>query len=172
MSGDAQSLYDGFARYGSGVTFVATREADHDRFFVAASVLTASVSPFALAVSVGQDRDALGPITAGAPWSVSVLASHHVPLVRSLTGRTTRAERLAALSEHGAEASPEGPLWLPDALVTFWCMTQSTTSVNDQVLLVGRVTRGSAPRDDAALLRWNHGFHSTEEVPADRVAGR
>lgn len=172
MSGDAGNLYDSFALYGSGVTFVATREADHDRFFVAASVLTASVNPFTLAVSVGQDRDALGPIATDAPWSVSVLASHHLPLVRALTARTSYAERVAALAEHGAEASPEGPLWLPDSLVTFWCTTHSATRVNDQVLLVGEVTRGSAPRDDAPLLRWNRRFHSAGEVSAGWAVGR
>ena len=82
-------LYDSFALYGSGVTLVAVRDVpgDQDRFFIAASVLTSSVNPFTIALSVGQDRDALPLITAGAPWAVSVLSVHHLPLVRLLTAR-------------------------------------------------------------------------------------
>ncbi|MDA4893727.1 MULTISPECIES: flavin reductase family protein [Microbacterium] len=170
MSAVDPSLYDSFARYGSGITLVATRGDDHDLFFIAASVLTASVNPFTLAVSVGQDRDALPAITAGAPWAVSVLAAHHLPLVRRLTSPGTRAERLDALGEAGAVASAEGPLFLPDALVTLWCTTHSTTPVNDQMLLVGEVTRGSAPEEGVPLLRWNRAFHTTTRLAVPSAA--
>ena len=47
------SLYDSFSLYGSGVTLITTNDGGIDRFFVAASVLTASVNPFTVAVSVG-----------------------------------------------------------------------------------------------------------------------
>ena len=162
---DFPSLYDSLALYGSGVTFVSARDEDHDYFFIAASVLTASVNPFTIALSVGQDREALPVIAGGATWAVSVLGTHHLPLVRRLTAPTTHAERLEALSEAGAETSPEGPLWLPDALVTLWCTTQSTTPVNDQSLLVGEVARGGFHRDGAPLLRWNRDFRTVADVP-------
>ncbi|GAB10578.1 putative NADPH-flavin oxidoreductase [Gordonia araii NBRC 100433] len=159
-----EQRYDGFARYGSGVSLVAVHDGEEDRFFVAASVLTASVEPFALAVSVGTGRDALPAILDGRPWSLSVLAAHHLSLVRRLTGATGRAARLAALADAGAERSPQGALWLPDALATFWCETASATPVNDQVLVVGDVVGGSAPRDGTPLLRWNHDFHTTADL--------
>src|SRR5690606_37498600 len=104
-------LYDSFAQYGSGVSLVSTRGGDgDDRFFVAASVLTASVDPFTLAVSVGSRRSALDAMLDGAPWTVSVLRAPHLPLVQELTGPTSPARRRAALTAAGAEHSPEGPL--------------------------------------------------------------
>jgi flavin reductase (DIM6/NTAB) family NADH-FMN oxidoreductase RutF len=163
---DGPSLYDSFALYGSGVTLVTVRDGDEDRFFIAASVLTASVSPFTLALSVGRDRDAITPITGGAPWAVSVLAERHLPLVRQLTTGTTRPQRLAALDAAGAETSVEGPLWLPDALVTFWCTAHSSTPVNDQVLLVGNVTRGSSHEGGSPLMRWNRDFRTIRQLGA------
>ncbi|MCI2956976.1 flavin reductase family protein [Agromyces atrinae] len=166
MTTDIPSLYESFGLYGSGVTLVTVRDGDDDRFFIAASVLTSSVDPFTLAISVGRDREALPAIVDGATWAVSVLAEPHVPLVRRLTARTTRDERLDALSAAGAERSPEGPLWLPDALVTLWCTTHSTTPVNDQVLLVGQVARGSGHAESAPLVRWNREFRTVAALSA------
>lgn len=130
-------MYDAFAQYGSGVLLVSVRDGDEDRFFVAASVLTASVDPFALAVSVGRRRPALAAMLDGGRWCVSVLQSDHRGLVEQLTGETTAAQRAAALTAAGAECSPEGVLWLPSALTTLWCTTASAVTVNDQMLLVG-----------------------------------
>ena len=161
MDQTAPSLYDSFSLYGSGVTLVTVADGDGDRFFIAASVMTASVEPFSLAVSVSRHRAALPAIVRGRPWAVSVLAECHLPLVRALTGPTTHDERLEALRQAGAERSPEGPLWLPDALVTLWCTSVSTTSVYDQVLLVGRVGRGSEHHRGTPLLRWNRDFRTT-----------
>lgn len=119
----ADNLYDAFALYGSGVALVAVRDGDRDCFFVAASVLTASVDPFALAVSVGRDRDGLAAIASGAVWSVSLLGAHHEGLVRQLTAGPREGRRDALLAA-GAARSPEGPLHLPDALVALWCTTR------------------------------------------------
>lgn len=160
------SLYDGFALYGSGVTLVTVRDDDVDQFFIAASVLTASVEPFSLAIAVGQHRVGLPAITRGAPWAVSVLAVEHLPLVEQLAGRTTRDERLAALAMAGAEPSPEGPLWLPDALVSLWCRISSVTPVHHQTLIVGDVTRGSIHREGLPLMRWNRQFTTACDAPS------
>ncbi|MFT3943845.1 MAG: flavin reductase family protein [Ancrocorticia sp.] len=162
------SLYDSFSLYGSGVTLITTDDGGTDRFFVAASVLTASVNPFTVAVSVGRYREALPAIAGGAPWAISVLTADHVGLVEDLTSPMTgdltsddiHERRLGMLVEAGAERSPEGTLWLPDALVTLWCSTLSLTPVNDQFLLVGEVTRGSARTTGTPLLRWNRSFHT------------
>ena len=151
------SLYDGFARYGSGVTLVTVRFED-DRFFLAAPMLTVSVDPFTLAISVGHHRDALPAISSGSAWAVSVLAAHHLPLARRLSEPGTRIERLDALRAAGAVPSAEGPLWLPDALATFWCVTGSVTAVHDQALVVGEVKRGAVSAGGTPLLRWDRSF--------------
>ncbi|WP_154794481.1 flavin reductase family protein [Occultella kanbiaonis] len=164
------SLYDSFALYGSGVTFVSVHDGARDRFFVAASVLTASVDPFTIALSVGGSRDALPVITGGATWAVSVLGTQHLPMVRVLTARTSHAERLDALAATGAQSSPEGPLWLPDALVTLWARSHTVVPVNDQFLLVGEVIRGSVHQESTPLLRWNRDFRTTAAVPAARAS--
>lgn len=163
MAHTVSPLYDSFALYGSGVTLVTVRDGDDDQFFIAASVLTASVEPFALAVSVANHRLGSQAMTSGQPWAISVLATRHVPLVRSLTGRTPQADRRRVLIAAGAEPSPEGPLWLPDALVTFWCATRSVTPVHDQFLVVGEVLRGSPHHDGDPLLRWKHTFRGIGE---------
>ncbi len=169
MDTDA-NLYDGFATYGSGVCLITVRDGDDDAFFVAASVLTASVDPFALAVSVGATRPGLAQIADGRPWTVSVLAADHLELVRLLTGRTTREERLAALRAAGVERSADGTLCLPDSLATFSCVTASTTPVNDQVLVVGSVVGGTLGDGRAPLLRWNHGFHTADGAAGPRLS--
>ena len=163
MRESAPHLYESFSLWGSGVCLVSVREHDHDRFFVAGSVLTASVDPFTVAVSVGADRDALASMRRGAPWALSILGAAHVDLVRTLT-TGTREERLAALAQEGAEASPEGPLWLPDALVTLWCETRATLPVHDQEIVVGDVVRGSLHTDTDPLLRWNRDFRTITDL--------
>lgn len=163
MNSDS-TLYDAFARYGSGVTLVTVQDGDQQKFFIAASVLTASVHPFTLAASVGQDRKGLPAIASGSLWAVSVLGTQHLPLVQQLTGPTSLKERFAALDDAGAEPSDEGPLWLPDSLATFWCSTHSTTEVHDQVLLVGQVERVASQEKGTPLVRWNRGFHTTSKL--------
>lgn len=169
MSHAKPDLYDSFALYASGVTLVTVRDGDHDAYLVAASVLTASVEPFSLAVSVSERREVLPAIEAGAPWAVSVLASHHELLSLRLAKRTHNGSAWDVLSAAGAERSPEGPLWLPDSLVTFWCSTRSLTPVHDQVLVVGDVQRGSKSNAAAPLLRWNHGFHTVDADMAESL---
>ncbi|MDR2281292.1 MAG: flavin reductase family protein [Gordonia sp. (in: high G+C Gram-positive bacteria)] len=168
--GSETNLYDAFAAYGSGVCLVTVRDRGDDAFFVAASVLTASVDPFALAVSVGATRPGLAAIREGGPWTASVLAADHLELVDRLTAKTTREERLAALRAAGAERSPDGTLWIPDALATFSCVTASTTPVNDQVLVVGDVVAGTLGDGRAPLLRWNHGFHTVAELAERKLS--
>lgn len=158
------ALYDAFARYTSGMTLVTVRDGDHDRFFVAGSVLTASVDPFALTVSVGNDRDALPAMGVGGKWTLSVLGVQHRELVEALIGDTTREERFLALAEAGAEASPSGSLWLPDVSAAFWCRTTSLTPVNNQTLVTGDVTGSQLGEQSLPLIRWNHGFKTTAEV--------
>lgn len=157
------SLYDAFARYASGVTLVTVRS-DDDRFFIAAPVLTVSVEPFTVAVSVGRHRDALAAIAAGSPWAVSLLAAHHLELARRLSQPATRAERLDALRAAGAVMSDEGPLWLPDSLATFWCVTASVTTVHDQALVVGDVARGELSEGGEPLLRWDRSFGTIDDL--------
>ncbi|QRY64231.1 flavin reductase [Gordonia sp. PDNC005] len=164
------NLYDAFAAYGSGVCLVTVRNGDDDSFFVAASVLTASVDPFALAVSVGVRRPALAAISEGRPWTVSVLAADHLDLVRRLTTKTTHEERLAALRAAGVERSPDRTLRLPDALATFSCVTASMTPVNDQVLVVGSVVGGALGDGRAPLLRWDHGFHGVADITERKLS--
>ena len=159
----AAPLYDSFALHGSSVSLVTVYDDDH-RCFVAGSVLTASVDPFALAVSVGRTRAALPAMLSGRAWALSILAAQHLPLVRALTGSTRPEERRAALTAAGAAESPEGPLVLPDALTTFWCRTSSSTTVHDQELVVGDVLRATTPNDDEPLLRWNHRFHTASAL--------
>jgi flavin reductase (DIM6/NTAB) family NADH-FMN oxidoreductase RutF len=153
-------IYQAFARYGSGVCFVVTHDPDsgEDRFLIAASVLTASVNPFHLAVSIGQDRDALAHILSGKPWSVQVLASNHEGLVTTLTGKTTKSERVDAVLGAGATRSADGTLQLPDALASFSLQTAGTLDVADQTLVVGRVDSASTARDRLPLMRWNRRF--------------
>ncbi|WP_293698804.1 flavin reductase family protein [uncultured Agrococcus sp.] len=153
-----EEVYEAFSRYGSGLTLVGVRDGDHDRFFIAASVMTASVDPFALAVSVGSGRDALPSMASGASWTLSVLATAHRGLVEELTRDSSREERLMALGAAGAEASSSGGLWLPDALAAFTCRTSSVTPVHDQTLVVGEVVDASLGTSSAPLLRWNRAF--------------
>jgi flavin reductase (DIM6/NTAB) family NADH-FMN oxidoreductase RutF len=153
-------IYQAFARYGSGVCFVATYDPDSgdDRFLIAASVLTASVNPFHLAVSIGKDRDALAHILSGKQWSVHVLASGHEGLVTTLTGETTKSERLDAVLAAGASRSADGTLHLEDTLASFSCQTAGTIDIADQTLVVGRVDSATTGRDRLPLMRWNRRF--------------
>jgi flavin reductase (DIM6/NTAB) family NADH-FMN oxidoreductase RutF len=153
-------IYQAFARYGSGVCFVVSHdpETGEDRFLIAASVLTASVNPFHLAVSIGKDRDALEFILSGKPWSVHVLASSHEGLVTTLTGKTTKSERADAVLAAGATRSSDGTLHLQDALASFSCETAGSIDVSDQTLVVARVAAASTGRDRPPLMRWNRRF--------------
>lgn len=160
----AARIYDGFARYGSGVTLISVRDPDRDLFFVAASVLTASVSPFTLAVSVGNNRAALPAMTAGVTWSLSVLGEHHRSLAQDLT-TATKSLRLDALKAAGAKRSEMGPLWLPDAIVTLWCRTRTVTPVHDQAIVIGEVLLASQPTRERPLLRWNHDYRLLNDLP-------
>lgn len=158
-------LYEAFSRYPSGVALVATTDGRTDSFFVAASILTASVDPFALTVSMASDRGALAPISSGAPWTVSLLGEHHVRLTEALTEPAPDVARTKALERFGAERSAEGPLWLPDAIAAYWLDTHSLHEVGDQMLVTGVVSRAVASREGRPLVRWSRGYHSTVPLP-------
>ncbi|MEZ5085431.1 MAG: flavin reductase family protein [Tessaracoccus sp.] len=163
MMNERSSLYDGFALYASGVTLVTVRDGAEDQFFIAGSVLTASVDPFAIAVSIGKDRIGLPAILRGTTWSLSVLTTQHRSLVQNLSAGISMRDRLQFLMAAGAERSPEEPLWLPDSLVTFWCTVRSVTLVDDQRLVVGNVRRARIQRIDDPLLRWNRDFKTVKD---------
>lgn len=93
MSATVPSLYASFAIYCSGVTLVTVRDDLRDLFFIAASVLTASVNPFTIAVSIGENRPRSLPSPMAPPRTVCAVVTRRVSRVHLIGDRRNGVHR-------------------------------------------------------------------------------
>lgn len=151
MTVDLDRFRSTMARLPGGVAVVATRWRDADHAATVSAVLSASLEPPIVVVSLHADsriRDALDQVDG---WAVSILADDQAPIADWLAspGRPVIGQ-LGRVPHHRAPES--GAAWVDGAAAWVDCRTRQIVPAGDHDLVLGDVVAVREGRPDAGGL--------------------
>jgi 3-hydroxy-9,10-secoandrosta-1,3,5(10)-triene-9,17-dione monooxygenase reductase component len=137
------------SRWGSGVSVVTAREEGHDGGLTVNALLSVSLQPPTLLVSLTHDADSTPVILRTRRFVVNLLSATQ----RSLSERFALAipgpEKFSGVPVH---RRADGPARLDGALASFECEVAETFAVADHQLILGRVVDLETGPDGLPLL--------------------
>jgi flavin reductase len=152
MSVDEHAYRAAMARLPTGVTVLTTLGDDRHEVMTANAVVSVSLEPALLLVSVGAAKLWLRAVRRCARFAVNVLGAHHEELARWCADHA-RHEQPELISTHDTSISPAtGLLLFDDALVVVECRVHAEHPAGDHVLVVGEVTGVAVHRGQAEPL--------------------
>ncbi len=172
MAVDATAYRQVMGRLATGVTVLTTRAGDRHETMTANAVMSVSLEPVLLVVSVRSDcRWATAARTAGS-FAVNVLSESQEPLSRWCAS-PRRHEEPDAVWSHPTRTTSSGLLVFDDALAAFDCTLHAEHRVGDHDLFVGEVTDMYVADDGAPLLYFGSDYAALAPVrrtslPAER----
>ncbi|WP_411130335.1 flavin reductase family protein [Streptomyces sp. x-19] len=147
---------DVLGRFASGITMVATLDADGAPAGLACqSFASLSLDPPLILLCIGKHSTSWPRIAAAGRFAVSVLAEEHRAACASLAASGT--DKFAGLSWR---PGPHGTVHLDGALATVDCALDAVHEAGDHLLVTGRVL-DLAARDDGAPLLYFRGGYAT-----------
>ncbi|WP_263118087.1 flavin reductase family protein [Cellulomonas sp. RIT-PI-Y] len=151
MPVDPDLFRTAMARLPGGVTVLSTRWKDADHAATVSSVLSASLDPPIIVVSLHADsriRDALDQVDT---WGLSILADDQAPIADWLAspGRPVIGQ-LSRVPHHRAPES--GAAWVDGASAWVDCRTRQIVPAGDHDLVLGDVLAVREGRSDAGAL--------------------
>jgi len=156
------------ARWATGVSVVTAHEDGRDTGLTVNALLSVSLSPPSLLVSLQRDADTLPVLHRSRAFAVSFLGADQ----RALSERFARAvpseEKFRGSQFHRGAT---GAALLDDALAALECRLVSETPVYDHVLVVGEVVRLEEGRDRSPLLFYR-GAYAEEDADGRLRPGR
>jgi flavin reductase ActVB len=155
---EAARFKEAVARFASGVTIVATRDADGaPHGFTASSFCSVSLDPPLVCVCVAHTARCHTVFAARDDFSVNVLRPTHADLAtwfaRSGDDKFTRGD-FRFTGRH--------TVVLDDALAVLRCVVHSRFEAGDHTILVGEVRQAEVSSGDP-LVYFDRGFHRLEE---------
>ncbi len=151
MTVNASTYRQVMARLATGVTVLTTRADDRHETMTANAVMSVSLDPVLLVVSVRSDcRWALAAKTSGS-FAVNVLSSGQESLSRWCAS-PERHDRPDVVLRHRARTNVAGALMFDEALAIFDCRLHDQLSIGDHDLLVGAVTEMHVAEEGSPLL--------------------
>jgi flavin reductase (DIM6/NTAB) family NADH-FMN oxidoreductase RutF len=154
------------SRLPTGVTVLTTRSADRDEVMTANAVMSVSLEPVLLAVSVKAPSRWLSAVIEHGAFAVNVLAEHHELLSRwaASPDRHTTVEPLAGW---GALPSQEtGCAHVADATAVFDCVVDAVHGAGDHALVIGRVVGVRSVEASRPLVFHASGYTTVGESTA------
>jgi len=143
-------LRNAMGRFATGVTVITTRDGDSAHGMTANGVLSVSLDPPLVLVSLGRCRMAeMLPRTGR--YAISVLAEEQAPLAAHFAGRATPGARPRLVDLRGLPV-------VEGALAHLVCRVSALHPAGDHCLWVGRVEH-MEHRDGAPLLFYAGAFH-------------
>ena len=125
-------------RWATGVSVVTSRDGPVDAGLTVNGLLSVSLEPPSLLVSLQHDVDTLPVLLRSRVFGVSFLSAAQRALSERFAARVPAEEKFRGLAFHrGASGVP----LLDGALATLECRVVSSTPVYDHVLVVGEVNR-------------------------------
>jgi 3-hydroxy-9,10-secoandrosta-1,3,5(10)-triene-9,17-dione monooxygenase reductase component len=137
------------SRWGSGVSVVTAREEDRDGGLTVNALLSVSLQPPTLLVSLTHDADSTPVILRTRRFAVNLLAAAQRPLSERFALAIPGHEKFSGVPVHRRE---NGPARLDGALAWFECEVAETFAVADHQLIVGRVVDVETGADGLPLL--------------------
>ncbi len=146
-------------RWATGVSVVTATEGGHDSGLTVNALLSVSLEPPSVLVSLKRDADTLPVIERTRLFGVSFLRADQRPLSERFARPVLSAEKFDGLElRRGSTGVP----LLPGALGTVECRLVSSTPVFDHHLLVGEVVGLDLGPDGPPLLFYRSGYASDE----------
>lgn len=151
MAVDPLAYRSVMARLATGVTVLTTRAGDRHETMTANAVMSVSLDPVLLVVSVRSGCRWLEAARQTGAFAVNVLSESQEPLSRWCAS-PARHEEPDAVWQHPARTTRDGLLVFDDALAAFDCTLYAEHRVGDHDLLVGEVTELHVADAGAPLL--------------------
>lgn len=146
------------ARFATGVTVVTTFSGRHDHAMTASALVSVSLDPVLLLLSVEQDARWHDAVEESQVWGVSILGEHSRAVAEWLAtaGRPAHGQLDRIAHHRGPET---GVALLDNALATLECRTADVHPAGDHSLVVGEVVGVDTPdRAEAALVHYRGRF--------------
>ncbi len=136
-------------RWATGVSVVTARDRETDAGLTVNALLSVSLDPPSLLVSLARDVDTLPVIDRSGWFAVNLLAADQRPLSERFARTDPSEAKFRGVPIHRA---PHGTALLDGTLGGAECRFVSRTATFDHVLLVGEVVHLEAGRDGPPLL--------------------
>jgi flavin reductase (DIM6/NTAB) family NADH-FMN oxidoreductase RutF len=142
-------------RWATGVSVVTAHDERGDAGLTVNALLSVSLDPPSLLVSLSRDTDTLPAIQRSGRFGVSLLRAGQRSVSERFALTLPAAEKFAGIATH---RGPGGTLLLDGALGAVECRVASTVPAFDHVLIVGEVDHEESGGDGAPLLFFRSGY--------------
>ena len=146
-------------RWATGVSVVTAHENGHDYGLTVNALLSVTLEPPSLLVSLQRDADTLPVLRRSRAFAVSVLAADQRTLSERFALAVPSEEKFRGVSVHRGAG---GAALLDDALAGFECRVVSESPAYDHVLFVGEVVRLEEGRDRLPLVFYRGAYADAE----------
>ncbi len=156
---DAAAFRGLMARWATGVAVVTARDGDRDAGLTVNALLSVSLTPPSLLVSLTQDADTTPVIDRSRAFAVNFLAADQRAVSEQFARTLPPAEKFRGIGFHrGRTGAPllEGTLGAAECRVAGWHPQY------DHVLIVGEVIAEELGRPEAPLLYFRSGYAEPE----------
>ncbi len=163
---DSGAFRRGMARWATGVSVVTAREDTVDCGLTVNALLSVSLAPPSLLVSLSREADTTPRVERSGRFAVNVLAADQRAVSERFARTVRPAEKFLGLAFH---RGPGGLALLDGALMRAECRVVSKTPAYDHLLIVGEVVYQELGADAAPLLFYRSGYGETEPSGAVRL---
>jgi flavin reductase (DIM6/NTAB) family NADH-FMN oxidoreductase RutF len=143
------------SRWATGVSIVTAHHGTEDAGLTVNALLSVSIAPPSLLVSLSSDADTLPVLERSGHFGVSFLAAGQRALSERFALTLPSAEKFRDVAVH---RGPHGSLLLNDALGAVECRVVARLPAHDHVLVVGDVVHEETGPDRAPLLFFRSGY--------------
>ncbi len=153
-------------RWATGVSVVTAREFEVDAGLTVNALLSVSLAPPSILVSLTRDADTTPLIERSGRFAVSLLASGQRALSERFASTIPPAEKFRDLVFH---RGPHGLALLDGALGSLECRVVSHTPAYDHLLILGEVTYEELGPEGAPLLFYRSGYGEASTAETIRL---
>jgi flavin reductase (DIM6/NTAB) family NADH-FMN oxidoreductase RutF len=157
------------ARWATGVSVVTARSGSVDAGLTVNALLSVSLRPPALLVSLSNDADTLPVIDRSRHFAASFLAASQRDLSERFARTLPPGEKFRDVAVH---PGPHGSPLLDGTLGAVECRLVSQTPAFDHVLVLGEVVHVEAGAEALPLVYFRSGYAAAEGTDRLRVATR
>jgi len=147
------------ARWATGVAVVTAHAGNEDAGLTVNALLSVSLAPPSLLVSLAHDADTLPVLERSRHFGVTLLAADQRALSERFALPVPSAEKFRGVAFH---RGPQGSALLDGALGAVECRVASQQPAYDHVLVMGEVIHEEGGSDGAPLLFFRSGYAETE----------
>jgi 3-hydroxy-9,10-secoandrosta-1,3,5(10)-triene-9,17-dione monooxygenase reductase component len=156
---DSATFRRGMGRWATGVSVVTAREGETDAGLTVNALLSVSLAPPSLLVSLTREADTTPLIERSGRFSVNFLAADQRPVSERFARTDPPAEKFRGLAVH---RSPGGLALLDGTLGAVECRVVSKTPAFDHLLILGEVVHQELGRDGPPLLFFRSAYAETQ----------